>query len=65
MKADEMLGKVSPFTCPECHGSGDADEEPKAELLDYPPASSAVRIKTMDDLKEHIRAHWSASAVTE
>lgn len=56
---------VYDITCPECHGSGDAEEEPKAEPLDYPPASTAVRIKTMDDLKEHIRTHWSASAIPQ
>jgi hypothetical protein len=37
------------ITCPECYGSGQSPE-PDPEPDDLPPASTAAKIKTMDDL---------------
>jgi hypothetical protein len=48
---------VYSIPCPECYGSGKAhEEEADAEPADWPPASTAARIKTMDELRE-----WMAS----
>lgn len=48
--------------CPECYGSGLGDEPVLApEPSDLPPASTAAKIKTMTEMREHIAEKWSAT----
>lgn len=50
--------------CPECDGCG-AVEVQTAPVEDstLPPASTAARIQTMEDLREHIVQHWASPLV--
>ena len=41
------------MSCPQCFGSGEC---PPAA----PPRSTAARIKSMDEMREHIAKHWRA-----
>lgn len=41
--------------CPECCGSGQVEpEQPACNPPDWPPPSTAARIKSMDELRSHI-----------
>jgi hypothetical protein len=54
---------VYSIVCPECHGDGEADDEPEAD--DHlPPASTAATIKTMDDLRRHMEVERFRSKAT-
>jgi hypothetical protein len=51
--------------CPECFGSGEADDEAEFSLEDdpsIPPASTATRIRTMDDLRAFVAKHNAGPA---
>lgn len=42
--------------CPECFGTGQSFEEPPPPVdpPDWPPTSTAAKIKTMDELRAHL-----------
>lgn len=52
--------------CPECYGSGKAEiEDTPIDDPTLPPASSAARIHTMADLREHIVQHWASTPLPQ
>lgn len=45
--------------CPECFGSGSKEDADPVESPDLPPVSSAAKVRSVEDLREHVAKHWS------
>lgn len=54
--------EIYAIQCPECLGSGSVKEDAAPVTNpDLPPVSSAAKIRSMSELREHVAKHWRAS----